>query len=78
MYSIEIEKNGQLNAEGHSEGSEEFLIVYQGELTVRINGEEWVVHKGDSIRFRADKPHDYYNFGDELVLISMVISYPLN
>jgi XRE family transcriptional regulator, regulator of sulfur utilization len=76
MYSIDIEKDGHLNAEGHREGTEEFLTVFQGKVTVRVNEEEYVVNKGDSIRFKASKPHGYYNFGDELAMISMVIYYP--
>lgn len=75
MYSIDIEQGGHLNAEAHREGTEEFLTVFQGELKVIVNDEEYIVHNGDSIRFKADKAHGYYNLGDELVKISMVIYY---
>lgn len=77
MYSVEIEKHGQLNAEAHREGTEEFLTVFQGELTIVVNSEEYIITKGNSIRFKADKPHSYQNSSDELVLISMVIYYLL-
>lgn len=75
MYSVYIDKGGCLNAEGHSEGTEEFLTVFYGEVTIRVNDEEYIVHKGDSIRFKADKPHGYYNLGNEAATISMVIHY---
>lgn len=77
MYSIDIEENGHLAAEAHREGTEEFLTVFQGEVTVSINEEKHLLNKGDSIRFKADKPHDYSNSGHELAMISMVIYYPL-
>ena len=75
MYSIDIEKDGHLNAEAHREGTEEYLTVFQGEVTVRVNDEEYIINKGDSIKFKADKPHGYCNSGNELAMISMVIYY---
>lgn len=77
MYSIEIEKGGHLNAEAHREGTEEYLTVFQGQVTIKVNNEEFIINKGDSIRFKANKPHAYINSGDELTMISMVIYYPL-
>lgn len=77
IYSIDIEKNGHLDADAHRQGTEEYLTVFQGEVTVKVNGEEYIINKGDSIKFKADKPHGYYNSGDELAMISMVIYYSL-
>ena len=77
IYSVHIEKNGHLNAEAHRERTEEFLTVFQGKVTVRVNEEEHIINKGDSIRFKADVPHAYSNSEDELAMISMVIYYPL-
>lgn len=75
MYTVEIEKGGYLSAEAHGEGTEEFIIVFEGELTVRVNDEEFTVNEGDSIRFKADKPHIYHNSGNKLTRVSMVIYY---
>ncbi|WP_291637062.1 XRE family transcriptional regulator [Clostridium sp.] len=77
MYSVDIEKDGLLNAEAHRDGTEEFLTVFQGQVVVSVNDEEHIINKGDSIRFKADKPHGYRNTGDGLTMISMVIYYPL-
>ena len=77
INSIDIEKGGHFNAEAHREGTEEYLTVFQGKVTVTVTDEEYIINKGDSIRFKADKPHGYYNSGDELTMISMVIYYPL-
>jgi transcriptional regulator with XRE-family HTH domain len=76
IYSVEIEKGGYLSAEAHPEGTQEFITVFDGELTIRVNGQEYAAKKGDSIRFKADKPHDYHNSGNELTRLSMVIYYP--
>jgi XRE family transcriptional regulator, regulator of sulfur utilization len=77
IYSIDIEPGGQLSAEGHPDGTEEFLTIYQGEITVSVNIEEYTIHKGDSIRFKADRPHGYRNSGNELAVINMVIHYQI-
>jgi XRE family transcriptional regulator, regulator of sulfur utilization len=76
VYSVEIEKGGYLSADSHREGTEEFLTIYDGELTVRVNEVEYTVEKGDSIRFKADRPHTYHNSGETLTRLSMVLYYP--
>jgi|SRR4051812_4437845 XRE family transcriptional regulator, regulator of sulfur utilization len=76
VYSVEIEKGGFLSADSHREGTEEFLTIYDGELAVRVNDVEYTVKKGDSIRFKADRPHTYHNSGETLTRLSMVLYYP--
>jgi len=76
VYKIEIEKGGYLSAEPHGQETYEFITVFDGEITIRVEDEEYTVKEGDSIRFRADKPHAYHNSGDKLTRVSMVIYYP--
>ncbi|WCK54907.1 XRE family transcriptional regulator [Aneurinibacillus sp. Ricciae_BoGa-3] len=76
VYAVEIDKGGYLSAEAHTEGTEEFITVFGGELTVRVNNEEYTIKEGDSIRFRADREHAYHNSGETLTSISMLIYYP--
>ncbi|MFD2700610.1 helix-turn-helix domain-containing protein [Paenibacillus shunpengii] len=75
VYSLEIDKSGYLSAEPHEEGTEEFITVFDGQLTVRFNGEEYTLNVGDSIRFRADREHVYHNSGPEITRASMIIYY---
>ena len=76
VYSVEIDKGGFLSADSHMVGTEEFLTIFDGELTIRINNEEYTVRSGDSIRFKADRPHVYHNSGETLTRLSMVLYYP--
>ncbi|MEK3889506.1 helix-turn-helix domain-containing protein [Bacillus sp. FSL K6-3431] len=76
VYSVEIEKGGFLSADSHMEGTEELLTVFEGELTVRVNNNEYTVKNGDSIRFKADRPHAYHNSGKSLTRLSMILYYP--
>ena len=75
VYSIEIDPGGQLSAEAHPQGTQEFLTLFEGKLTVRVDQQDYVLAQGDSIRFRADRPHAYQNSGQGLVKLSMVIHY---
>lgn len=75
IYTIEIENGGYLSAEAHPEGTQEFLTVFQGELTVRVDDQENTVNEGNAIRFRADRPHAYHNSGDLMAKISLTIFY---
>jgi XRE family transcriptional regulator, regulator of sulfur utilization len=77
VYAIEIEQGGYLSAEAHPEGTQEFLTVFLGELTVRVGEQEYRVGKDDAIRFRADRPHAYHNSGSGLVKVSLVIHYSI-
>nr|WP_242859299.1 cupin domain-containing protein [Caloramator mitchellensis] len=42
-----------------------------------MNGQDFVVTKGNSIRFKADSPHVYKNTGDTICSLSAVIYYPM-
>lgn len=75
-YSMEIEESGYLSSEAHQQGTQEFITVFSGELTININGEDFVVAMGNSIRFKADSPHIYKNTDDTICSLSMVIYYP--
>ncbi len=76
IYQIEIDKGGSISADPHSDGVEEFIMVFQGELTIDVNDQKYKISAGDSIRFRADKKHGYFNQGETMVRLNMVINYP--
>lgn len=76
LYTVEIDKGGFLRAEPHMEGTEELITVFDGELTICVNDDEFIVTSGDSIRFKADRPHSYRNSGEIMARLSMVLYYP--
>ncbi|GGE31259.1 transcriptional regulator [Pullulanibacillus camelliae] len=77
IFSVDLEKDGYLSSESHGDRTEEFLTVFRGQITIGVNGNDYVVKDGDSIRFKADRPHTYHNSGDTVTRLSMVIYYPL-
>lgn len=75
IYTVDMAQGSYLSAEPHPQGSQEFITVYSGELTVRVQDEEYTVQTGDSIRFKADSPHTYHNSGAGAATLSLVIYY---
>lgn len=76
MYSVEIDPGGYLQADAHSAGTEEFITVQAGSLSLRVGDEEHALGVGDSVRFRSDVPHAYHNAGGSETRLAMVIHYP--
>lgn len=76
IYTVEIDPDGSLNAEAHNDRTQEFITVFEGTLTVRVADVEYDVPGGSSIRFKADRPHAYFNNGSAPVRLNMVIFYP--
>ena len=74
-YRIEIAPGGSLKAEPHLSGSEEYITVFSGTAEITADGASFLLHTGDSIRFRADVPHSYRNAGEETVWMNMLIYY---
>ena len=75
IYSAEFDPGCLIHAVAHSEKTEEFVTVFEGEMTVLINENRYTAGKGDSIRFRADKPHVYQNTGIGMAYVSMILYY---
>ncbi|MFJ7935812.1 helix-turn-helix domain-containing protein [Sporosarcina sp. NPDC096371] len=76
IYTVEIDPGGFLSADAHMDATEELLTVFDGELSIRVNNEEYNVGSGDSIRFKADRYHSYQNPGKIVTRLSMVLYYP--
>ncbi len=75
VYTIEIEPGGAVTSEAHLAGTQEFITVFSGELSLWVNGQDTIVSSGDAIRFRADRPHGYRNPGTSLTRLNLVIHY---
>lgn len=76
MYSLIMEKDGYLSTEPHLHGTQEFITVSSGSITVGLGDKEYTVSTGNSIRFKADVPHSYKNTSDIPCSLSMTIYYP--
>ena len=73
---VEWDAGACLQADAHPAGTLEYITLHNGQLAVRVGGEEHMLGSGDSIRFKADQPHAYRNPGTATATMSMVIHYP--
>lgn len=76
IYTVEIEPGGSFESDSHGERTLEFVTVFDGELTLTTSSREYVLSRGESIRFRADRPHAYRNKAAALTRLSLAIHYP--
>lgn len=75
MCRIVMEVGGNLTAEAHLAGSEEYLTVFEGRVAVTVAEVAYTLETGDSLRFAADQKHSYQNIGEGPAALSMLISY---
>jgi transcriptional regulator with XRE-family HTH domain len=66
---------------GGSKGSyshigEEFGIVLQGELEIKLNGKTYLVKRNESFYFSSQEPHSWSNPGKKKTVVIWVVSPP--
>lgn len=71
-YDFTAKPNGILESSPHPQGSIENLSVTEGELNVVIGNESWSVPAGETLRYRADRPHLIRNLGKQTARATMV------
>lgn len=75
MFSMEIAPGGKLDSDGHPQGSQEFIIVNDGTLTLDIGTQTYHVEASQAIRFNGEHTHSYRNETDTQVLLTATIQY---
>ncbi len=61
FYRINLEPKGVMPSEAHFAGTEEFLYLSHGRLTVTSENQTIVLSKGDAAHYRADVSHTIHN-----------------
>ena len=75
-YDFTAEIGGKLISSPHPAGSVENLSVLKGELRISVgdagNEESWSTKAGETLRYRADRPHKIENIGNTAAHATMV------
>ncbi len=74
-YRIVILPGGNLNAQPHLNGTEEYITVFSGAVEIKVQDQVYFLNEGDSIRFTADVSHSYKNIGEDEVSLNMLLYY---
>lgn len=75
IFTIELEPGCNHISTPHDKGVEEYIIVTEGELEISINDKKFVLQKGNSIRFMANKAHQYKNTSEKKAVFQNIILY---
>ena len=71
-YDFTAQPGGILESSPHPQGSVENLTVLKGELEVSVGDEIWSASEGETLRYRADRPHKIRNTGKTPAHATMV------
>ena len=71
-YDFKASPKGKLISSPHPAGSVENLSVLAGHLRVTVGAESWEAKAGETLRYKADRPHQIENIGDAPAHASMV------
>ena len=74
---LRIEEGGKTNAEKGAPGSEKFLFLLEGKLTVYIEEETHPLSKNQTLYFNASRKHYFANAG-KAPTKAIVVSTPVN
>lgn len=77
LFTVELDSHSSYNSNAHGEKIQEYIVIFKGELTLKIEGQEYLLKPGDSIMFDASKPHTYQNSSDEMIKMTIINYYPL-
>lgn len=53
-----------------------FITVYYGTLLLTVDGEQYRLTRGDSLRFRADQPYELYNRDIQVCECQVTVNAP--
>ncbi|VBB08338.1 Hypothetical protein LUCI_3682 [Lucifera butyrica] len=76
LFQMELNEGCRYTSVGHSEKSEEYLMVLEGELTLEVNHETFILHADDTIAFSASTKHAYFNSGKGILKTVIMNFYP--
>lgn len=75
IFTIELEPGCNHISTPHNNGVEEYIIVTEGEIEIYINDNKFLLKKGNSIRFMANRPHTYKNISEDRAVFQNIILY---
>lgn len=75
-HHLIMKPNGCLDSKAHAVGTFEHLTCLSGALSVSVDGKSVHASAGDTLRYRADKPHRIDNVADEETTALLLVAQP--
>lgn len=75
IYLMNLEAHSSYSSEAHGDNTYEYLTVFSGTLTVRVDDRLYDVAEENSIRFPTNCKHEYVNNSDKMVKFSVTFTW---
>lgn len=76
LFQIELDAGKSYTSIGHSEKSEEYIMVLSGTLCLEVQGNSYHLTADDSISFTASTAHTYTACGEQMLRAVVINYYP--
>lgn len=76
IYRDTLDAGAVHRTNGHGPGTEEFVCLEHGRLSMTVGDQEHTLEVGDAISFDASLPHSYEALGDQPAIMVVVNRYP--
>ncbi|WP_027624040.1 helix-turn-helix domain-containing protein [Clostridium lundense] len=77
LFLLKLDSGSTYTSVGHSEKSQEYITVLEGELILSINDENYSLGVEDSICFSSATPHTYKSCGKTTLKAMVINFYPI-
>lgn len=77
LFQVELDEGYQYTSIGHSEKSQEYIMVLEGQLTLTVGNENYILDENNSICFAASVKHIYHNTGKGALKVMITNFYPV-
>lgn len=77
LFEMELDEHAVYHSIGHSEKSEEYVLLTQGEIAIMVEETVYALHAGDSLGFPAVGKHTYTNTGGGVAKLVIINYYPV-
>jgi transcriptional regulator with XRE-family HTH domain len=75
LFTVELDGNSTYESNSHGEKTQEYVIVYNGQLSLDVDNTNYILNPGDSIVFDSSKPHFYSSLGDDMIKMTIINYY---
>lgn len=77
LFTAEIDAHSSYYSKGHLEKSNEYILVFQGEVLLEIDNTTYKLKDGDCLQFDSSNPHSYINDSNTLSKMFIINYYKL-
>ncbi len=75
-YRLIIQPGGKLDSDAHVHGTFEHLTCLRGRLSISVDAKTVDAETGDTLRYRADRPHSIANRSDTETEALLLVAQP--